>query len=155
MPLPMIQNKKTVDPRDSQSTQVYQLETAMGAAIESFSGSAAVCVPRSRFAPVKTTSDLFAIRSDAYVQEPDGRIALSAQRQGKPPIITLSEDYKMVDSLQGLGVPSLLKADKLSISGPVRFSDGVKIVGDVSFLNESGETKWIAGGTYQDEQIVL
>ena len=57
--------------------------------------------------------------------------------------------------LEGLGVPSLLKADKLSISGPVRFSDGVKIVGDVSFLNESGETKWIAGGTYQDEQIVL
>ena len=123
--------------------------------IESFSGSAAVCVPRSRFAAVKTTSDLFAIRSDAYVQEPDGRIALSAQRQGKPPIITLSEDYKMVDSLEGLGVPSLLKADKLSISGPVRFSDGVSIVGDVSFLNESGETKWIAGGTYQDEQIVL
>ena len=54
----------------------------MGAAIESFPGSAAVCVPRSRFAPVKTTSDLFAIRSDAYVQEPDGRIALSAKRQG-------------------------------------------------------------------------
>ena len=50
LPLPMIQNKKTVDPRDSQSTQVYQLETAMGAAIESFPGSAAVCVPRSRFA---------------------------------------------------------------------------------------------------------
>ena len=36
LPLPMIQNKKTVDPRDSQSTKVYQLETAMGAAIESF-----------------------------------------------------------------------------------------------------------------------
>ena len=155
LPLPMIQNKKTVDPRDSQSTKVYQLETAMGAAIESFPGSAAVCVPRSRFAAVKTTSDLFAIRSDAYIQEPDGRIALSAQRQGRPPIIALSEEYKMVDSLEGLGVPSLLKADKLSISGPVRFSDGVKIVGDVSFLNESGETKWIAGGTYQDEQIVL
>ena len=85
LPLPMIQNKKTVDPRDSQSTTVYQLETAMGAAIESFPGSAAVCVPRSRFAAVKTTSDLFAIRSDAYVQEPDGRIALSAQRQGRPP----------------------------------------------------------------------
>ena len=52
-------------------------------------------------------------------------------------------------------VPSLIKADKLTILGPVRFSDGVSIVGDVSFINESGETKWIAGGTYQDEQIVL
>ena len=35
LPLPMIQNKKTVDPRDADSTKVYQLETAMGAAIES------------------------------------------------------------------------------------------------------------------------
>ena len=52
-------------------------------------------------------------------------------------------------------MPSLIKADKLTILGPVRFSDGVSIVGDVSFINESGETKWIAGGTYQDEQIVL
>ena len=69
LPLPMIQNKKTVDPRDNESTPVIQLEIAMGAAIESFAGSGAVCVPRSRFAAVKTTSDLFALRSDAYVQD--------------------------------------------------------------------------------------
>ncbi|HMS73161.1 MAG TPA: UTP--glucose-1-phosphate uridylyltransferase, partial [Baekduia sp.] len=31
--LPMIVNRKTVDPRDKDSTQVLQLETAMGAAI--------------------------------------------------------------------------------------------------------------------------
>ena len=127
----------------------------MGAAIESFAGSGAVCVPRSRFAAVKTTSDLFALRSDAYEQTPDGRIALVSEREGRPPVIELSDDYKMVDSLEGTGVPSLIKADKLTILGPVRFSDGVSIVGDVSFINESGETKWIAGGTYQDEQIVL
>ncbi len=155
LPLPMIQNKKTVDPRDADSTQVYQLETAMGAAIESFQDSAAVCVPRSRFAPVKTTSDLFAIRTDAYAEEDDGRISLSAVRNGRPLIINLSDEYKLVDSLEGLGVPSLIEADKLAVSGPVRFSDGVKIVGDVSFINESGETKWIASGTYKDEQITL
>jgi len=155
LPLPMIKNKKTVDPRDKESTPVIQLEIAMGAAIESFAGSGAVCVPRSRFAAVKTTSDLFALRSDAYEQTPDGRIALVSEREGRPPVIELSDDYKMVDSLEGTGVPSLIKADKLTILGPVRFSDGVSIVGDVSFINESGETKWIAGGTYQDEQIVL
>ena len=32
---------------------------------------------------------------------------------------------------------------------------GVKVVGDVSFTNKSKETKWIAGGTYQDEKIEL
>ena len=155
LPLPMIRNKKTVDPRDKESTPVYQLEIAMGAAIESFSGSGAVCVPRSRFAPVKTTSDLFALRSDAYEQTPDGRIALLASRDGVPPVIDLSDEYKMVDSLEGLGMPSLIKAEKLKVSGPVRFADGVTIVGSVSFINESGETKWIAGGAYKDEDVVI
>ena len=155
LPLPMIQNTKTIDPRDKKSTMVYQLETAMGAAIESFPGSGAICVPRSRFAPVKTTSDLFALRSDAYEQTKDGRIALVSERNGLPPVIELSDEYKMVDSLEGLGVPSLVAAGKLTIRGPVRFSNGVTIVGDVSFINESGETKWIAGGKYRDEEISL
>lgn len=155
LPLPMIKNKKTVDPRDKKSTPVYQLEIAMGAAIESFPGSGAVCVPRSRFAPVKTTSDLFALRSDAYQQTPDGRIALAAERQGKPPVINLSDEYNMVDSLEGLGMPSLLKSRKLTVRGPVRFADGVIILGEVSFNNDHGETKWIAGGTYKDEDVSL
>ncbi|NWK54388.1 UTP--glucose-1-phosphate uridylyltransferase [Verrucomicrobiaceae bacterium N1E253] len=155
LPLPMIKNTKTVDPRDKQSTQVYQLETAMGAAIESFPGSGAICVPRSRFAPVKTTSDLFALRSDAYERTEDGRIALVAERDGKPPVIDLSDEYKLVDSLEGLGMPSLVQAGKLTVQGPVRFADGVTIVGNVSFINESGETKWVAGGKYTDEEVTL
>lgn len=155
LPLPMIKNTKTVDPRDKESTKVFQLEVAMGAAIEAFPGSGAVCVPRSRFAPVKSTSDLFALRSDAYEQTPDGRIALVAERGGEPPVINLGDEYRMVDSLEGLGMPSLLRADHLKVRGPVRFADGVTIVGDVSFINETGETKWVAGGKYEDEQIVL
>lgn len=155
LPLPMIKNSKTVDPRDKQSTPVFQLETAMGAAIECFKGASAICVPRSRFAPVKASSDLFALRSDAYETTPDGRIALIAQRDGKPPIIKLSGEYKLVDSLEGLGNPSLKDAVKLSITGPVRFAENVTIKGTVSFTNESTETKWIASGTYRDEDVVL
>lgn len=155
LPLPMIKNQKTIDPRDKKSTAVYQLEVAMGAAIESFPGSGAICVPRSRFAPVKTTSDLFALRSDAYEQTPDGRIALVAARDGKPPVIDLSDEYKMVDSLEGLGMPSLVKAEKLTVRGAVRFADGVTIVGKVSFINDSDDTKWVAGGTYTNEEVVL
>ena len=41
VPLPMIKNKKTVDPKDDSSTPVFQLETAMGAAIECFKGATA------------------------------------------------------------------------------------------------------------------
>ena len=155
LPLPMIQNTKTIDPRDKASTAVFQLETAMGAAIESFPGSGAICVPRSRFAPVKTTSDLFSLRSDAYEQTEDGRIALVAERMGIPPVIDLSAEYKLVDSLEGLGMPSLLDTEKLTVQGPVRFADGVSIIGNVTFINKSGDTKWVAGGKYSDESVEL
>ena len=53
--LPMIVNRKTVDPGDKSSPAVIQIETAMGAAIGVFEGARALRVPRARFAPVKTT----------------------------------------------------------------------------------------------------
>lgn len=64
--LPLIKNKKTVNPRESETPAVFQLETAMGSAIECFNDAGAVVVPRDRFAPVKTCNDLFALRSDVY-----------------------------------------------------------------------------------------
>ena len=53
--LPMIKNAKTVDPKDGASPKVFQLETAMGAAIECFEGASAVVVGRDRFAPGSET----------------------------------------------------------------------------------------------------
>ncbi|WP_033367832.1 UTP--glucose-1-phosphate uridylyltransferase [Rubritalea marina] len=155
MPLPVIINKKTVDPRNKASTPVYQLETAMGAAIECFQGAGAICVPRSRFAPVKTTADLFALRSDAYTTTEDGRVALIPERNAKPPIVSLSDAYKLVDSLGGLGIPSLRAADKLSITGPVRFCDDVTIRGVVSIENTTEELSWVASGIYQNETVTI
>ncbi len=70
--LPLIVNRKTVDPSDATSTPVIQLETAMGAAIGSIEGARAVQVPRHRFAPVKTTDDLLVVRSDSYELSPEG-----------------------------------------------------------------------------------
>ncbi|MFT6861805.1 MAG: UTP--glucose-1-phosphate uridylyltransferase [Akkermansiaceae bacterium] len=153
--LPVIRNGKTVDPRDSSTTPVYQLEQAMGSAIECFEGSAAVNVPRSRFAPVKGTSDLFALRSDAYEVGDDGRVQLVASRGGKPPVVRFSSEYKLVDALAGLGQPSLLEAEELSVSGPVTFAEGVVIKGKVAVINASDETKIIPSGLYTDQVITL
>ena len=47
--LPLIQNKKTLDPRDAESPKVIQFETAMGAAISNFTDSIAIRIPKSRF----------------------------------------------------------------------------------------------------------
>src|SRR5204862_58574 len=78
--LPMIVNRKTVDPGDADSTPVIQLESAMGAAIGVFEGAGALRVSRRRFAPVKTTNDLLALRSDAYVLTDDARVVLAEER---------------------------------------------------------------------------
>ncbi len=153
LPLPMIRNNKTIDPRDKQSLQVIQLESAMGAAIECFEGAVAIDVPRSRFAPVKTTGDLLALRSDAYEVLENGQVRLAASRDGIPPIITLSDEYKLVDSLDGLGVPSLIRCETLKISGPVRFEDGVIIEGDVEIQNTQPDPLVIAPGIYRNESI--
>ncbi|MES2661579.1 MAG: UTP--glucose-1-phosphate uridylyltransferase [Verrucomicrobiota bacterium] len=155
LPLPMIRNNKTVDPRDKKSTAVVQLEIAMGAAIECFEGAAAIDVPRSRFAPVKTTGDLLALRSDAYEVLEDGQVRLAASRNGVPPNIVLSDDYKLVDQLDPLGVPSLIQCDSLKISGPVHFSDGVVIEGEVEIKNTTPERMIIQPGVYRNQVIGL
>ena len=133
LPLPMIRNRKTVDPRDQSSAAVIQLETAMGAAIECFAGATAIVVPRSRFAPVKNTADLLALRSDAYEILADGQVSLHPDRHGVPPIITLPDNYKLVDQLDALGVPSLLRCRSLTVTGPAHFPPGTVLEGDVKW----------------------
>jgi UDP-N-acetylglucosamine pyrophosphorylase len=134
LPLPVIKNKKTVDPRDKKSPAVYQLETAMGAAIECFADAGAVVVPRTRFAPVKTTADLLALRSDAYVITEDGRAVLAPERNGIPPEINLDGDhFKMVDQLDAAlagGVPSLIRCKRLDVKGPAKFTSADVYEGD-------------------------
>jgi UDP-N-acetylglucosamine pyrophosphorylase len=153
LPLPMIRNSKTVDPRDPSSPAVIQLETAMGAAIECFPGAAAIEVPRSRFAPVKSTSDLLGLRSDAYEVLADGQVRLAPERAGIPPVIRLSDDYKLVDQITALGVPGLLQCRSLAVSGPVHFAAGVVLEGDVEFKNLGTEIATVAPGVYRDQVI--
>ena len=149
VPLPMIMNKKTVDPKDDSSQKVLQLETAMGAAIECFKGATAIVVPRTRFAPVKKCNDLLLLRSDAYIIE-NNKPVLNPECGGKAPTMSLdSKKYKLVGALEEAtegGIPSLVKCTKLKISGLVRMSKATKFVGDVSIVNNSDEPKMIPAG---------
>lgn len=78
--LPLIVNRKTVDPTRPDSPDVVQLEAAMGSAIACFERTDALVVPRCRFAPVKTTNDLLAIRSDLYTLGEEHQVALHPLR---------------------------------------------------------------------------
>ncbi len=140
--LPLIRNSKTVDPRDPSSPKVYQLETAMGAAISLFEGAGALRVPRTRFAPVKTCDDLLAVRSDAYVLTGDWRIVPNpARRLPGPPVIGLdSRYYKLIDDLEArfpFGPPSLVACERLTVRGDVRFGRETICRGAVEIINEA------------------
>jgi UTP--glucose-1-phosphate uridylyltransferase len=137
--LPMIVNRKTVDPGDSGSPAVIQLETAMGAAIDVFDDARAIRVPRTRFAPVKTTNDLLALRSDAYVLHDDGRIALAPERAdvgAGAPLVDLDPDhFKLIrefDARFPAGAPSLVGCEQLTVRGDVAFGAEVVVRGAVT-----------------------
>ena len=93
IPLPLITNTKTIDPRNPASPKVLQLESAMGAAIECFEQTGAIVVPRTRFAPVKTTSDLLVLRSDACRVTDDHRLVLVEERRGQLPLVDLDQQH--------------------------------------------------------------
>jgi len=134
MGLPMIVNEKTVDPSDSSSPPVYQLETAMGAAIAVFDGAQAIRVSRSRFVPVKKTSDLLVLRSDAYRLADGARIELADGRAGAPLVELDDEHFKRLadfDAHFPAGPPSLVAADRLEVRGDVTFGRDVAVRGSV------------------------
>jgi UTP--glucose-1-phosphate uridylyltransferase len=130
--LPMIVNRKTLDPGDPDSPAVYQLETAMGAAIDVFEGAAAIEVGRSRFAPVKTTNDLLVVRSDAYELTDDAEMRLA---RDEPPVVDLDPaHYKLIrdfDAHFPSGPPSLKACDRLTVEGDVLFGADVVVRGSV------------------------
>ena len=104
----VIVNPKTLD----NGVNVIQLETAVGAAMKCFEGSIGITslsikmfnldvyhfatglnVPRSRFLPVKKTSDLLLVMSNLYNLK-NGSLSMSALRSfPSTPLIKLGENH--------------------------------------------------------------
>jgi len=156
IPLPVIFNAKTVDPRDPASAKVIQLETAMGAAIEAFDGARAVIVPRTRFLPVKTTNELLALRSDAYGLNAECELRLETS-SGEPPLVDLDPaHYKRIDQLDALtaiATPSLAACRRLQIKGPIVFDDDIIFEGEVEIINPSAERRQLPPGRYENRRV--
>ena len=150
--LPLIINRKTVDPRDPNSPPVLQLESAMGAAIGSFKGAQLLCVPRARFVPVKTTDDLLVLRSDVYTLSDDLVVSAVPERVGNLPYVELDPHfYKLLDDFEKRfpgGAPSLREADRFVVHGDVTFDEGVRVRGAVE-LDVDEPTRIDAGTTLE------
>jgi UTP--glucose-1-phosphate uridylyltransferase len=147
--LPMIRNRKTVDPSDSDSPAVWQLETAMGAAISVFDGARALRVGRERFAPVKTTNELLGVRSDRYTLTDDSRVVPAS---GARPSLLVDLDpkhFKLVGEFEqrfAHGPPSLVACDRFVVRGDVSFGADVVARGEVE-VEADGRPTTVEDGT--------
>uniref|UniRef100_UPI00262E5C9C UTP--glucose-1-phosphate uridylyltransferase n=1 Tax=uncultured Bifidobacterium sp. TaxID=165187 RepID=UPI00262E5C9C len=152
LPLPVIVNHKTVDPTDLTSQKVIQLETAMGSAISLFDGAICVQVDRMRFLPVKTTNDLFVMRSDRFhltdsFEMEDGDYHL-------PPIDLDDRYYRNIadfDERFPYAVPSLGAARSVTIHGDWTFGRNVVMYGDAR-LEDMGHPSYVPDGQFVGPQ---
>jgi UTP--glucose-1-phosphate uridylyltransferase len=161
--LPMILNPKTLDPRNKSSPPVFQIETAMGAAISLFDDTTAVRVPRTRFFPVKSCNDLLALRSDCYVLGEKNNLKinpkrLSTNRAGTIKIRMDPNFYGKIDLLEERfkeGLPSLVDCESLLIEGDVYFEGDVTIKDSVSIKNSQDSPATIKEGTVIDQDLIF
>lgn len=157
--LPLIRNPKTLDPRDDTSPKVYQIETAMGAAISLFEGAIVIQVPTSRFFPVKKCSDLLALRSDRFIFSKDNILTIAPAVGSRRIKIDLDPRYygkiDLFNQRFSRHIPSLVKCDALKIQGDVRFESNVSIRGRVVIKNNSSKQAVVQEGTVIDENVTF
>jgi UTP--glucose-1-phosphate uridylyltransferase len=163
MNLPMILNPKTVDPRNESSPPVFQIETAMGAAISLFDDTTAVRVPRSRFFPVKSCNDLLALRSNCYILGEKNNLRINPKRLSASRAATIKirldpNFYGKIELLEERfkeGLPSLVNCDSLNIEGDVYFEGDVTIIDSVSIKNSHDSPAVIKKGAVIDQDLIF
>lgn len=157
--LPLILNPKTLDPRDEQSPPVFQVESAMGAAIALFEKAAAVKTRPSRFYPVKKCNDLMALRSDCFLLNETGRLVQNPERRlGRIKIALDPTYYGLVDRFDqrfAAGVPSLIDCASLTIKGDVAFEGSVTIKGTVTIQNNRASQAVVKTHSLIDRDLIL
>ncbi|XP_021926971.1 UTP--glucose-1-phosphate uridylyltransferase isoform X4 [Zootermopsis nevadensis] len=136
---------------------VIQLETAVGAAMKSFEGGLGISVPRSRFLPVKKTSDLLLVMSNLYSLN-KGSLVMSPQRMfPTTPLVKLGDNHfsKVKEFLSRFAnIPDLIELDHLTVSGDVTFGRGVSLKGTVIIIANHGDRIDIPSGALLENKIV-
>jgi UTP--glucose-1-phosphate uridylyltransferase len=157
--LPMIRNPKNLDPRDENSPSIYQVETAMGAAISLFEGAVVIKIPASRFFPVKKCNDLLAVRSDRFIFTKDNNLIVDPNSSSANININLDPKYygkiDLFDERFSAGVPSLIDCESLTIEGDIRFESNATIKGRVAIKNNGKSQAVVKEGTIIDEDVIF
>ncbi|KAJ5698147.1 UTP--glucose-1-phosphate uridylyltransferase [Penicillium macrosclerotiorum] len=153
----IIANEKSIpaDKKGEADQAIYQLETAVGAAIRHFKNAHGINVPRRRFLPVKTCSDLMVVKSDLYRLE-HGQLVMDPNRFGGVPVIKLGSDFKKVSDFQKriASIPRIVELDHLTITGAVNLGRNVTLKGTVIIVATEGSTIDIPPGSVLENCVV-
>lgn len=152
MKLDIIVNNKEVD-----GQKVVQLETAIGAAISYFGNACGVNVPRSRFLPVKSTSDLLLIQSNLYSLKSGSLVTNPAREFSSIPVVKLGTEFKKVTQYtERFGsIPDVLELDHLTVSGDVSFGANTTLKGTVIIVANPGNKIMIPAGSVIENKVVV
>ncbi|XAR58113.1 UTP--glucose-1-phosphate uridylyltransferase [Bertholletia excelsa] len=128
------------NPKEVNGIKVLQLETAAGAAIRFFDHAIGINVPRSRFLPVKATSDLLLVQSDLYTISGGFVVRNPARANPANPSIELGPEFKKVGNFLSRfkSIPSIIELDSLKVVGDVWFGAGVVLKGKVVIAAKAG-----------------
>ncbi|KAL8276239.1 hypothetical protein RQP46_011356 [Phenoliferia psychrophenolica] len=136
--------------------EVLQLETAAGAAIKHFQNAHGINVPRSRFLPVKSCSDLLLITSNLYILEHGQLVMNPARMFHSSPVIKLDSHFDKVPAFQRRfrSIPKMLELDHLTVAGDVSFGRGVTLRGTVIIVANEGSKIEVPDGAILENKLV-
>lgn len=135
---------------------VIQLETAAGAAIKHFRNAHGINVPRKRFLPVKSCSDLLLIKSDIYSLQ-HGQLVINENRMFETtPVIKLGDHFKKIQQFQKRfkKIPRILELDHLTVTGDVNFGRNVTLRGTVIIVANEGQRIDIPDGCILENRLL-
>ena len=149
--LNLIVNEKQVVGRP-----VVQLETAIGAGLESFDGAKGLVVGRDRFLPVKNTSDLMLIQSGLFIFE-NGRMIRNPTRNQKTlPLIDWKAPFTDLEEFQNRipVIPDMRELESLMMEGDVSFEGEVSLKGRVTLVGNQEPIRIPSGTCLENRQII-
>ncbi len=151
MDLNLIVNEKQVAGRP-----VIQLETAIGAGLESFDGAKGLVVGRDRFLPVKNTSDLMLIQSGLFVFEGGRMIRNPTCNQKTLPLINWKVPFTDLEEFQKRipVIPDMRELEFLEMEGDVYFEGEASLKGRVTLIGNDKPIRIAPGTCLENCQMI-
>tara|TARA_B110000263_G_C15265620_1_gene490977 strand:- start:532 stop:1521 length:990 start_codon:yes stop_codon:yes gene_type:complete len=148
--LDLIVNRKQI-----KKLNILQLETAVGSAFNSIPGAVGMIVPRSRFLPVKKTSDLLLVQSGLYkVERGILKRDLAVKITSLPKIHLRSPFDDLKEYQKRIPVsPDISSLDALELEGQVVFKGEVTLKGNVRLISKKKSIKVPKGAVLENKEV--